>query len=133
MTTLREAALMALGALEYIDSPLHVREIDKVGKAINDLRMALDQPEQEPEPVAWECKAGGLKPLTQAQYEKQTDSIKRHYSRIPQREWQGLTDAEILDVYDDMFNQIVGPNYRQRRTVLFARAIERAHGIGGKE
>lgn len=43
-----------------------------------------------------------------------------------------LTDEEILKVYDDMFNQIVGPNYRQRRTVLFARAIERAHGIGGE-
>lgn len=42
-----------------------------------------------------------------------------------------LSDEEIVKVYDDMFNQIVGQNYRQRRTVLFARAIERAHGIGG--
>ena len=46
---------------------------------------------------------------------------------------QPLTDEEILEVYDDMVNHIVGPNYRQRRTVLFARAIERAHGIGGEE
>ena len=53
----------------------------------------LAQPEQEP--VAWECKAGGLKPLTQAQYDNQTDNIKRHYSRIPHRKWQGLTDYEI--------------------------------------
>lgn len=44
-----------------------------------------------------------------------------------------LSDEEILKVYDDMFNQIVGQNYRQRRTVLFARAIEQAHGIGGEE
>jgi hypothetical protein len=44
-----------------------------------------------------------------------------------------LSDEEIVKVYDDMFNQIVGQNYRQRRTVLFARAIERAHGIGSEE
>lgn len=93
MTTLREAAEMALEALDCIYSPLHVREIDKVGKAMNALRAALAQPEQEP--VAWECKAGGLKPLTQAQYDNQTDNIKRHYSRIPHRKWQGLTDYEI--------------------------------------
>jgi hypothetical protein len=44
-----------------------------------------------------------------------------------------LSEDEILKVYDDMFNQIVGQNYRQLRTVLFARAIERAHGIGGEK
>jgi hypothetical protein len=51
MTTLREAALMALGALEYIDSPLHVREIDKVGKAIAALDAALEQPEHTEQPL----------------------------------------------------------------------------------
>lgn len=37
---------------------------------------------QPAEPLAWECLAGGLKKLTEAQYAAQTESIKRHYSRI---------------------------------------------------
>ena len=90
MTTLRAAAQQALEAAE--------NRLPLIGQAaiideLNALRAALAQPEQEP--VAWECKAGGLKPLTQAQYDNQTDNIKRHYSRIPHREWQGLTDYEI--------------------------------------
>ena len=34
------------------------------------------------EPIVWECKVGGLKPLTQRQYEAQTNSIRRYYTRI---------------------------------------------------
>ena len=96
MTTLREAAQQALEALEDMLgwgslAPQSVQASSK--QSLQRLREALAQP--EPEPVAWECKAGGLKPLTQAQYDNQTDNIKRHYSRIPHRKWQGLTDYEI--------------------------------------
>lgn len=41
-----------------------------------------DKPVEPVEPVAWECKAGGLKPLTQRQYDAQTAATKRHYTRI---------------------------------------------------
>lgn len=96
MTTLREAAQKALEALEDMLgweslAPQSVQASSK--QSLQRLREALAEPEQEP--VAWECKAGGLKPLTQAQYDNQTDNIKRHYSRIPHRKWQGLTDYEI--------------------------------------
>ena len=51
------------------------------------LRAALAQQDEPVEPVAWECEAGGLKPLTQRQYDAQTANIRRHYTRIapPQR------------------------------------------------
>lgn len=32
----------------------------------------------------WECKAGGLKKLTQKQYDAQPEYIKRHYTKIPE-------------------------------------------------
>jgi hypothetical protein len=75
-----------------------------------------------PEPVAWECKAGGLKPLTQAQYDNQTDNIKRHYSRIPHREWQGLTDEEI----DQIIVRELGLDVDDSEIASFSRAIETA-------
>lgn len=46
---------------------------------------------QKAEPVAWECKAGGLKRLTQHQYEAQSDAIKRHYTRIQPAPQPALT------------------------------------------
>ena len=45
MTNLRKVAQQALEALDCIYSPLHVREINKVGAAIADLRAALAQPD----------------------------------------------------------------------------------------
>jgi len=115
MTTLREAALMALGALEYIDSPLHVREIDKVGKAINNLRIALEQPDHTEQPigmVTWaEEIIDDLHNLYDNEMIKESDSddalirldqaiyaVKEASERQTtshQREWQGLTDEEI--------------------------------------
>jgi hypothetical protein len=43
MTTLLEAAEIALNALDSINTPLQVRDIDKVGNAMNALRTALEQ------------------------------------------------------------------------------------------
>jgi hypothetical protein len=47
---------------------------------VADFKAALAQPAREP--IVWECKAGGLKPLSQRLYDAQSDAIKRHYSRI---------------------------------------------------
>jgi hypothetical protein len=55
MTDLRQAAMQALEALEderYVTKYTHIVE------AINALRAALEQPEQEPEPVAWMSASG---------------------------------------------------------------------------
>ncbi len=45
MTDLRQAAQQALEALDCINSPLYVREINKVGAAMSALRAALAQVE----------------------------------------------------------------------------------------
>jgi len=45
---LREAAQQALEVLHEIDSPMLVKEIAKVGKAITALRAALAKSEQDP-------------------------------------------------------------------------------------
>ena len=47
-----EAMKQALEALDCIYSPLHVREINKVGAAMKVLRQAIEQAEKQ-EPVAW--------------------------------------------------------------------------------
>jgi hypothetical protein len=42
-----EALKLALEALDCICSPLHVREIEKVGNAMKAIKETLSQPEQE--------------------------------------------------------------------------------------
>jgi hypothetical protein len=87
----REALKRALEALDCICSPLHVREITKVGNAIKAIKEALAQPDQEP--VAWmrededctDC-------IVWEQTEEHTIPL---YTTPPKREWVGLTDAEI--------------------------------------
>jgi hypothetical protein len=127
MTTLREAALMALEALDSIYSPLHVKEIDKVGKAINSLRIALDQPEHteqpfemvatckdflqvEQEPVAWmfinaygEAEDVGLKKSLFGE----TPTVPLYTAPLKRR-WQGLTHEER----DEIFKDFVGDDGR---------------------
>jgi hypothetical protein len=102
MSDLRKAAEMALEALEWnygtdlCDIENCMAWLDKMNATIPALRQALAEPEQEP--VAWinndqeifvdEGKArcysmGWIKPL---------------YTAPPQKEWVGLTDADI-DAY----------------------------------
>jgi hypothetical protein len=55
------------------------------------------------EPVAWECKNGGLRRLTQRQYECQPDNIKRYYTRIPPDDTALLRKAlGALEKYQNM-------------------------------
>lgn len=99
MTTLREAAQQALEALDCIYSPLHVREIDKVGKASNALRAAFEATGKDSlqvEPVAWRYQNS----LTDTEYlvwHKGTGGRNWTplYTAPPKREWQGLTNEEI--------------------------------------
>ena len=80
-----DAALAEELAAWDIDPPLHhvLEASNSCGPSITALSAALAQPpEPVQEPVAWECKAGGLRRLTQRQYDAQPDNIKRHYTRI---------------------------------------------------
>jgi len=52
------------------------------------------------------------------------------YAAPPRREWVGLTDEEIDKAWE--WAQKSSP-YGVKRLTVFARAIERAHGIGEKE
>ena len=51
----REALKLALEALDCIFSPLHVREITKVGNAMKAIKEALAQPDQEPVACPFPC------------------------------------------------------------------------------
>ena len=117
MTTLREAAQQALEALE--DARTFTGAWPTGSKAITALRAALAQEQAEPvEPVAWECKAGGLKPLTQRQYDAQTAATKRHYTRIAPPQRKPLAEEEIGRI---------GITHQSLRQVI--RVVKRAHGI----
>ena len=105
MTTLREAAQMALEAMEQVQeadtagaTPKMVMEARKLYEpTITALRAALAQPEQEP--VAWLYRTNNtwehvsfVEPPDDAYDE---GSLRPVYTAPPQRGWQGLTDEEI--------------------------------------
>jgi hypothetical protein len=72
-----EALKLALEALDCICSPLHVREITKVGNAMKAIKEALAQPEQEPDDLT-------IAYMTGFHAGKNT----------PQRKWVGLTEED---------------------------------------
>ena len=86
-----EAAQMALDALDSDNPDIQLR-------AATHLRAALAQPEQEP--VAWCFKesTGNLFGFTTELFddEEQASNLVPLYTAPPQREWQGLTDAEVI-------------------------------------
>jgi hypothetical protein len=80
----REALKLALEALDCICSPLHVREITKVGNAMKAIKETLSQLEQESDD------------LTIAYMSGFHDGKNKN---APQRTWVGLTDEEKHDCY----------------------------------
>ena len=105
MTTLREAALMALKALEFghlpvADQAKH-RDVMSYIEAMDVLRKALDADSMAslPDPVAWVCEGCSYDEKHSLDY--QQDEINAIpigtllYTHPPRREWQGLTDYEI--------------------------------------
>lgn len=118
--SLREAAQQALEALEQIRTPLRINtalDAYDVSRAIAALRTALAESEQEP--VAWKDTTygnlhhqnfGGCIPL---------------YTHPPQR--KPLTDEEIALIVGEC-----AASAHRHDDFSFARAIERAHGIGGE-
>ena len=94
MTTLREAAQMALDAMLNFSDDIS----DDMFESIRALRAALAQP--EPEPVAWWHDRGDVVDL----------NVSGHgtplYFNPPQREWQGLTDEEKLTIVRETDNPV---------------------------
>ena len=103
ITLTREEAQQVLDAL--ICSGPHgwsPNLVNQHNKALKTLRARLSEP--EPEPVA--CP-------------KEPANIEELYTAPPQREWQGLTDEEILEEYRQSYG-----DDGDLTDVYFARAIE---------
>lgn len=109
MTTLREAAQLALNALHLWHWTKETTGLDAAHDALRD---ALLEPEQEPV-------ADTESDVLTATYLLGLHAGKKAAQRKP------LTDDEILDLYFDGFSI--------SKLNEFARAIERAHGIGSEE
>ena len=119
MNELRKAAQMSLEALEYI------RYGDQYRKPIDALRAALAQPIIPPEikgdkaePVGWLNKESGFL-VRETTHPEDYVPV---YRAPPQR--KPLTDEEINKLWTQKLDDFCWIR-------LFARAIEKAHGIGG--
>ena len=119
MTDLRQAALQALEALrsEYPAVRLY---------AVQALEKALVEPEQEmtkQKPVAWTDERGFI--AYQANSFPHGTTVSPLYAHPPTPR-KPLTDEELRECWDQVGNNETVWAMR----VQFARAIERAHGIG---
>ena len=127
MTDLRDAARQALEALMWHDETVRTRGDDE---AIEALKAALKQPEQEP--VAWACfKNGELQTElvgTEADVdfwcasdEPEMEGMVKGalYTHPPRREWRGLTEEDIWTLAATSTDSVLG-------RLHFARAIEAA-------
>jgi hypothetical protein len=135
MTDLRTAAQQALEALEFMaDEWGFTQKANRPERwqAIDALRAALKQPEQKP--VAWRFKR-----LVNQDFE--TDwvltkyeppngvnvvAIEPLFTRPPRREWRGLTDEQLLYVYNELPNWGMDMDSLSPKLKQFARAVEAA-------
>lgn len=122
MTDLEKAARLALEALDCIYSPLHVREINKVGAAMSALQEALaEQPAPVPEAHKQEP-VGYFSVNDYGRWEENEGTYGEPLYTAPPKQWVGLTDEEVSEIIDREigFNSCWGPEEK------FARAIEQA-------
>jgi hypothetical protein len=125
VSALREAAQQALEALENIADEVFSPYNDPIGTAILALRAALGQPEQEP--VLWRYRfkddpdgwiLAGHDPTTV----HSNIVAEPLYTHPPRREWRGLTEEEISDIFEAEPRYHYPPIGATDRE--FARAIE---------
>jgi len=117
MTTLRAAARQALEALE--ESEQHYGSDSALRDAIQILRAALEQPEQEP--VAWMFQheeTGRMNYVSNDGYNATGHFLEMNpryalvcalYTHPPRREWRGLTDTERAAVQHESFKRGLSP------------------------
>jgi hypothetical protein len=173
MTTLREAAKLALGTLQDVCARLLYRGVSKdpdhpdqialeqARQTIRALKQATEQFEQERDPVAWdgwivrEVLFDEGEPVGHREHKPLSDEkdLRRAWNEYPidtsekrgpmlmtvgdtleragfMKRPQPLTDEKIAA----LLSQSAGVDLKfNGGDLLFARAIERAHGIGGEE
>jgi len=125
MSDLRAAAQQALEALEIcaVRQEHQWHGLQQVQIAKGSLRAALEQPEQEP--VAWQW-------LNTAHFRKKLPADAEPgawnplYTHPPRREWRGLTDEQLLYVYNELPNWGMDMDSLSPKLKQFARAIEAA-------
>ena len=118
--SLREAAQQALEALEEYE-----KSYQAVADGLKPLRAALAEEVMQRltvDPVAYVNDEGWFRSAEDADAAFRA-TARPLYAAPPQRE--PLTDAEIKRLYDSLPSKYT--------LAMFARAIERAHGIGGEE
>ena len=137
MTDLRTAAQQALKSMEKATGFMYDSVYRSLNKSIEDLKDALAQP--TPEPVAWGVFEGEnlhdfytLREDAEkmAGYKGSHATVMPLYTAPPQR--KPLTEEEIDQITRDRWGtQLLGVMVRLHHE--YARAIERAHGIGGND
>jgi hypothetical protein len=117
MNDLRAAARQALEALE--ESEQHYGSDSALRDAIQILRAALEQPEQEP--VAWMFQheeTGRMNYVSNDGYNATGRFLEMNpryalvcalYTHPPRREWRGLTDTERAAVQHESFKRGLSP------------------------
>jgi hypothetical protein len=97
ITLTREEAQQVLDALQCATPPtFSAKIVEDWQSAVEFLRARLAQP--EPEPVAWTV-SGLITDFSRDFSAYQTKTYTRPlYTAPPQREWQGLTDEEIMSL-----------------------------------
>lgn len=118
MSKQRDALLMAL---EWIEAQPEPRMI-MGAETMRAIREALAEPEQEP--VAWMCSDESMTHKGYTRFARTKNELWNIpvYTTPPPR--KPLTDAEIFNTAADYYE---GYGFK---ALEFARAIERAHGIG---
>jgi hypothetical protein len=101
----RELMQQALDALEYLP------EMSGIEEAIQALRDRLAQP--EPEPVAWIAKDRSSIEVSimSAEY-MMAQGFEPLYTAPPKREWVGLTDEEIEDIWGEPIGCMFSGHYK---------------------
>ena len=126
---LRTAAQQALEALEYAQS-LDIPHFEEHVNALAALRNALAEPVQEPMAWMYEDELPSGYPYDLMFPYSKVNGVRLFpvFGPFPQR--KPLTDEELLA----LLTEIDPETERVARGLRnFARAIERAHGIGGEE
>jgi hypothetical protein len=132
MSTLREAAQQALEALKLIDESMPF-PVAKHAQAA--LRAALAQ-QQEQEPVAW-IQPDHLQKARRAPFLCRVEPTKRMsdfvpiYTTPPRREWQSLTEEEIIRLVHGVLEKPI--NYCEPAAWQLAGGITRAVEAALKE
>jgi DNA-binding transcriptional MocR family regulator len=99
ITLTREEAQQVLDAMEY--HVAQTRPITRTQETIETLRARLAQPEPEPVAWAWVVNSGAGYYTRGVGFDKTDIPFAKHtplYTAPPQREWQRLTEEEIMSL-----------------------------------